>query len=291
MANQVEPALSPAVPGTPTAAPPSQFSIGSRSERHSAAESSDRHLREAQAALQEAQLQNSLVPELTSGPHLRSVVLLFVVALFVVTAVWIQQAMIVPLVLLCTTTTSALWCMPGELVISMGPIPVCFLRRRIPYGEIRSVTEVRGRLRTAGAVVRRMMQPWRPLGFGYGLTLGKDLIDIELVPSAKKTQGYFMSQPVLISVDQAEDIISHVLFKQKYGSGAPLPESLLARAPLRWTAHKVKWVVLDAFDLLLSMHSQNRTACDVCGLICAPFQGFIEAQRTKAWLNERDHDL
>lgn len=230
-------------------------------------------------------------PELTSGPHLRAFVLVVVLVLIVLAILINVQALIVPLVLLCTTSTSALWCMPGELVISLGPIPVCFLRRRIPYSEIRSIAEVRGRLNTAGLLARRMAQPWRPLGFGYGLTLGKDLIDIDLHPEARKKQGYFMRQPVLISVDQAEDVLSHVLFKQKYGAEAPLPESLLARSPVGRAAHKVKWVVLDALDILISLHSRNSTACDVCGLLLAPIQGFIEAQRTKAWLSERVHDL
>lgn len=220
-------------------------------------------------------------PELASGPHLRASVVAACAALFAIARLWAPQASLIPFVLLCTTSTSALWCMSEELVISLGPVPVCFLRRRIAYGEVRSVTEVRGGLRTASALAQRVLRPWRPLGFAYGLTLGKELIDLELLPEAQASHGYFMRQPVLVSVDQAEDVIAHVLFRQKYGKDAPLPASLLARSAVGRGARPVKWVVLDALDMLLSWHAQNSTACDACSLILAPIQAAIEAQRAK----------
>lgn len=232
----------------------------------------------------------SLRPELTSGPHLRASVVAACGALFVAMRLWAPQASLLPFVLLACTSTSALWCLPGELVISLGPVPVCFLRRRIPYAEIASIQEVRGSLRAAGALGRRLLRPWRPLGFAYGLTLGKELIDLELHPAAQSAQGYFLGQPVLISVDEAEEVIAHVLFRQKYGATAPLPASLLARGAAAARGERtVKWVVLDVLDLLLSWHASNTTACNACGLLLAPIQATIEAQRAKLGADGRDH--
>mmetsp|Transcript_109593 Transcript_109593/g.353744 ORF Transcript_109593/g.353744 Transcript_109593/m.353744 type:complete len:174 (-) Transcript_109593:395-916(-) len=74
--------------------------------------------------------------ELASGPHLRAAVLLSFVALWALAHNWVPQLTIVPFVLLCTTSTSALWCMPNEVVLSLGPVPVCFFRRRIPYKAV-----------------------------------------------------------------------------------------------------------------------------------------------------------
>merc|ERR1719162_129281 len=42
-----------------------------------------------------------------------------------------QQLLMFPLLFLFTTTTSALWLTPRELVLSLGPVPVCIFRRRV----------------------------------------------------------------------------------------------------------------------------------------------------------------
>lgn len=273
-------------PGGPLAnVPPGQISIGAAVHpegfQEQAAFGANGQLPQPQAQA-----------ELTSGPHLRASVMLVALVLLVVTHLKAPQASIIPFMLLATTSTEALWCMPGELIVSLGPVPTCFLRRRIPYSDIASITEVRGRLRSTGLLLRRMLRFWRPLGFAYGLTLGKELVDIDLVPEAKKTAGYFMQQPILISVDQAEDIIAHVLYRQKYGPDAPLPASMLARSdngPL--AANKVKWVVLDCLDVVLSMHRRNATACDLFGFILAPIAAFVESQRTGTSEGDRDHSL
>lgn len=228
--------------------------------------------------------------ELTSGPHLRSTVLVFFLVVCFVTHFWAPQAAIVPFMLLATTSTNALWCMPSELIISLGPIPTCFLRRRISYGDIESVAEVRGRLRVVTLVFARMLRIWQPLNFVYGLTLGKELIEVNLTLEAAKAQGWFMGQSVLISVDQAEDIVSHVLFRQKYGAEEPLPASMAARSGGR-AGQKVKWVVLDALDWVLSLHARNATACDLFGFILAPIHAFVESQRGRTAEDERDHSL
>lgn len=228
--------------------------------------------------------------ELTSGPHLRSTVLLFFVVLLFVTHFWAPQAAIIPFMFLATTSTNALWCMPGELIISLGPIPTCFLRRRISYDDIESITEVRGRLHTVTLLLRRMLRIWQPLGFCYGLTLGKELVEVSLASDAQKEHGIFMGPSILISVDQAEDVISHVLFRQKHGAEAPLPASM-ARSGTGQAGQKVKWVVLDAFDMLLSLHARNSTACDIFGFILAPISAFVESQRNGTGDDERDHSL
>ena len=68
---------------------------------------------------------------------------------------WIPQASMIPFVMLCrelsvvahanwvaqahipgaqgTASTSALWCTPEGIVVSLGPIPLCLFRKRIPY--------------------------------------------------------------------------------------------------------------------------------------------------------------
>merc|ERR1712066_822314 len=74
-------------------------------------------------------------------------------------------------------------------------------------------------------------------------------------------------QSILVSVDDADEVMAHVLFRQRYGPDAPLPAALLPA-----NAEAVKWVLLDVFDMFVSWHAQNRAACDVCGLFLQPFQ-------------------
>jgi len=193
-----------------------------------------------------------------------------------VTREWAPQLTILPFILLCTTSTSALWCLPHEVVVSLGPIPVCFFKRRIPYKDIASVNVVQGRLPVLSALVCRSLRLWRPFGFAYGLTFGKALVDIVLQAESssgdQKTKDNCTRQPFLVSVDDANDIVDYVLFRQKHGADAPLPVSLLARPH----NGRVKWVMCDLLDVLLRWHARNQTACDVFGLFLQPFQ-------TDAW--------
>eukprot|EP00913_Durusdinium_trenchii_P021092 g19821.t1 len=81
--------------------------------------------------------------------------------------------------MLCTGSTSALWCTQEGLVVSLGPVPLCLFRRRIPYRDIESVHILRGRL-NALVLALRSACAMQPFGFVYALTLGKDIIDIRL---------------------------------------------------------------------------------------------------------------
>merc|ERR1711879_206175 len=98
-------------------------------------------------------------------------------------------------------------------------------------------------------VARRGMRLWEPFGFAHGLTLGKALVDVVVrdstTTSGEERKCCRSQRTFLISVDEAEEIVSHVIFRQRYGPDAPLPESLLAGRP----ANKVQWILLDLFDM------------------------------------------
>jgi len=234
------------------------------------------------------------VPERTSGPHLRAVVMIASVILWFAARTWAPQLSMLPFAMFCTTTTSALWCTAEGLVISLGPVPVCIFRRRIPYRDIASVTVVRGRLAVLETLMRRGLRLWQPLGFAYGLTLGKALVDISLQPSEDTTampaeeerqnfwnclsarlgfghawEGCCSMPTLLVSVDEAEDVVAHIRFRCQHGASVPLPHSL---TPVAEDKAKTKWVVCDVLELLLSWHARNRVACDVFALLFQPFQ-------------------
>mmetsp|Transcript_87512 Transcript_87512/g.155218 ORF Transcript_87512/g.155218 Transcript_87512/m.155218 type:complete len:311 (+) Transcript_87512:37-969(+) len=230
------------------------------------------------------------VPERRSGPHLRAVVIIASALFWLATRTWAPQLSMLPFAMFCTTTSSALWCTAEGLVISLGPVPVCVFRRRIPYRDIASVTVVRGRWAVLDTLLRRGIRLWQPLGFAYGLTLGKALVDISLQPAEDSgspapeeeprtfwsrfsarlgCQGCCSVSPLLISVDEAEDIVAHIRFRCQHGVSAPLPHSLIPAAEEKAQA---KWVVCDVFELLLSWHARNRVACDVFALLFQPFQ-------------------
>lgn len=210
--------------------------------------------------------------ERVSGPHLRAVVLVTSTALFFAARVWFPEVSLFLFMLICTTSSSALWCTPNELVLSLGPIPVCFFRRRIQYKDIASVTIIRGRFQVFAALARRSLRLWQPLGFAYGLTLGKALIDI--IPQSadddttKKARKCFTKHSILVSVDAADDIIAHILFRQQHGPETPLPASLVVNT----NDKLVKWVWCDLLELLLSWHARNQALCDVCGLLLQPLK-------------------
>lgn len=224
--------------------------------------------------------------ERTSGPHLRAVVILGCALFWVATRLWAQQISLLPFILLChprcTMSTSAMWCTPTELVVSLGPVPMCLLRRRILYKDIASVTVVHGRFQVLRVLLTRSLRLWEPFGFVYGLTIGKSVVDIALNVPEHRGQGdleeggskrprarwqCWEMQPLLVSVDDADDVVAYILFRQEHGPEAPLPESLM----LRSQGGKARWVWCDALDVLLSWHSRNQVMCDVCGLLLQPF--------------------
>merc|ERR1712216_1050766 len=154
--------------------------------------------------------------ELVSGPHLRAVVAGAAFVLWLIVRIWggHSQLYCLPIALLCTASTSALWCTSTEIAVSLGPVPVCFFRKRIPYQDIVSVAIVRGRFRQISTLLLQgLTRPWQPHGFIYGLTLGKDLIDVTLQhnPDGPSKSRLWPSR-LLVSVDEAEGIVAHVLF-------------------------------------------------------------------------------
>lgn len=228
------------------------------------------------------------VLEVSSGPHLRGIVVIVSIALWFAARTWIPQASMLPVLLLCTASTSALWCTQEEIVVSLGPIPVCLFRKKIPYRDIESVHILRGRLNAAARVLRRICMI-QPFGFAYALTLGKDVVDIRLLQASNKESSAMMRfvewmfcgvgvSSVLVSVDEAEDVVAHVLFRSENGPTGPLPASLVRAQPK--DASKVQWVLCDFLDLLLSWHARNRVACDACSLLLQPFQ---EANHKYEW--------
>ncbi|CAJ1338959.1 unnamed protein product [Effrenium voratum] len=96
-------------------------------------------------------------PELSSGPHLRGSVVVVCLLLWLAARFWIPQASMIPFVMLCTASTSALWCTPEGIVVSLGPIPLCLFRKRIPYRDVASVHVLRGRLPVSKGLRSRVM--------------------------------------------------------------------------------------------------------------------------------------
>merc|ERR1712048_1330357 len=94
--------------------------------------------------------------EAVSGPHLRSVVVVLCIAVWLFGRQWhwwSPQLSMFPLVALFTTSSNSLWCTPHELILSLGPVPVCIFRRRFPYQDIASVSVVSGRYEVLRALV------------------------------------------------------------------------------------------------------------------------------------------
>ncbi|CAJ1408737.1 unnamed protein product [Effrenium voratum] len=127
-----------------------------------------------------------------------------------------------------------------------------------------------------------MMQPF---GFMYALTLGKDMVDIclhadEDSSASKQFLGWLPWRAgvanLLVSVDEAEDVVAHVQYRAEYGASAPLPDSLVRER----VEARVQWVVCDFLDILMSWHARNRVACDACSLLLQPFQ---QADQSYAW--------
>ncbi|CAE7825157.1 unnamed protein product [Symbiodinium sp. CCMP2592] len=232
------------------------------------------------------------IAELASGPHLRGIVMVVSLAFWFAARTWLPQISMLPFVMLCTASTSALWCTPEGVVVSLGPVPLCIFRRRIPYRDITSIVVVRGRKSVAVAMAKHLFRLWQPFGYVYALTLGKDVVDIRLHHCKEKESADDISSApagswlpwlrcspctLLVSVDKADDVVAHVQFRSEHGPLVPLPHALRG-CEVKATA--AKWVVCDIFEMLLSWHARNRVACDACSLLLQPFQ---EANQSYAW--------
>jgi len=177
---------------------------------------------------------------------MRSVFLVFSFALAMLSMFFMPRAVVISIVFGCTFTTSALWCTPRDVVISLGPVPVCTLRQRIPFENIASITVLTKRMLIVRALLRQGVQIWQPLNIIYGLTLGKPLIDIVL--KQPQPLKFYASRRYLVSVDKPQDIIAHVTFRQQNGPDVPLPASHPPPPP----AGAFTLVICDAFAMFLS---------------------------------------
>jgi hypothetical protein len=232
-----------------SAQPPGQLSISA--QRLGANKLSEADLEKASSTTPAGNSAENDRVELVSGPHLRAVVGAACFVLWLAVRLWEghMQLYLLPVLLLCTASTSALWCTPTELAVSLGPVPVCFFRRRINYKEIASVTIVRGRLQQFAKLAwQGATRPWQLHGFVYGLTIGKDLIDISLQRTEDSLPpSRLWPKRLLVSVDEAEGIVAHVLFRQKHGSQVPV----LTPQPRHPIMGPVRWVLCDACDVLV----------------------------------------
>merc|ERR1712232_1456764 len=92
-------------------------------------------------------------------------------------------------------------------------------------------------------------RPRQPHGYMYGLTLGKDLIDVTLQQSPDgPPKSRLWPSRLLVSVDEAEGVVAHVLFRQQYGTQKPV---MMANPRNPIVAGPVRWVLCDACDILL----------------------------------------
>eukprot|EP00927_Polykrikos_kofoidii_P030354 TRINITY_DN26123_c0_g1_i1.p1 TRINITY_DN26123_c0_g1~~TRINITY_DN26123_c0_g1_i1.p1 ORF type:complete len:320 (-),score=36.85 TRINITY_DN26123_c0_g1_i1:57-1016(-) len=217
------------------------------------------------------------IADAISGPHLRTVVVAVSVSVWLWGrgySWWTTQCCMPPLFFALTVATSAVWCTPKELVISLGPIPVCIFRRRFPYQDIRSVTVVRSGISTLNTVLRKGARPWRVHSYIYALTIGKAVIDIALEPESPsyKALGNFGGS-LLISVDEAHNIAELVLFRKQHGVDAPLPAALAALKPTFAQVTGTRWVWFDVCDVLFRpWRGQDKVLCNVWDLLLQPWR-------------------
>lgn len=205
--------------------------------------------------------------ELMSGPHVRAIVAIACFALWCLTRRFLPDASLIPFVIVCTTLSSAMWCTPAEIIVSLGPIPVCFLRRHIAYRDVVSVSVVNGRCHALSLLLQRGLRPWQPLGFALGLTIGKPLLDLEVsLPTSQD------SLRLLVSVDRPEDVIAQVHFRQQNGPEVPLPDHMVQTEVQHDQAQTARWVPCDLFDAFLAWHARNATMCDFFALVLQPCQ-------------------
>eukprot|EP00929_Paragymnodinium_shiwhaense_P023049 TRINITY_DN14523_c0_g1_i3.p1 TRINITY_DN14523_c0_g1~~TRINITY_DN14523_c0_g1_i3.p1 ORF type:complete len:203 (+),score=23.28 TRINITY_DN14523_c0_g1_i3:112-720(+) len=196
-----------------------------------------------------------------------------------------------PLALMGTLSTCALWCTNRELVLSLGPVPVCIFRRRFPYQDIASVTVVQGRSAVLRAVLSTGAVFWQPFGYLYGLTLGKALIDVVLEPdsTSRKALGRWGNH-LLISVDEAEDIAALIEFRKQHGPEAPLPAPLAAARPRLVAGDRATWVWCDLCDLFFEpwkgQEEEDKVVCSMWDLFLQPWN---QSGGTAMWqgLHER----
>ncbi|CAE7327325.1 unnamed protein product, partial [Symbiodinium pilosum] len=171
-------------------------------------------------------------PELSSGPHLRGLVVVASLLFWFATRLWLPQVSMLPFVMLCTASTSALWCTQEGVVVSLGPVPLCIFRRRIPYRDIAAIMVIRGRKSVAAAVAKHFLCLWQPFGYAYALTLGKEIVHIRLRHDEEKNHADTRlsalpiswlswqrcgSRTMLVSVDKADDVVAHTQFRSEHG--------------------------------------------------------------------------
>eukprot|EP00971_Amphidinium_carterae_P008173 161494-Amphidinium_carterae.2 len=188
------------------------------------------------------------------------------------------QLLTLPILVLGTASTSALWLTGKELVMSLGPVPVCIFRHRIPYTDIISVTAVPAGWPALFALARRWACLWRPMGYVHAMTLNKPLIEVRwrcrmgvCGPYMEAGLPSSFEAVFLASVDSAQDIILHVNWRKSYaGDDVEAPQrddqakALSHRPPLESLAapsRKVRWILMDACEMLMSPWSMTQVTC------------------------------
>eukprot|EP00927_Polykrikos_kofoidii_P081854 TRINITY_DN7972_c0_g1_i3.p1 TRINITY_DN7972_c0_g1~~TRINITY_DN7972_c0_g1_i3.p1 ORF type:complete len:340 (-),score=45.28 TRINITY_DN7972_c0_g1_i3:67-1086(-) len=232
----------------------------------------------------------------TSGPYLRTTIVLTCITFLL----WMRHfaflaptLCMTPLVVAMTTGTSVLWCTPTELIVSLGPLPVCIFRRRFSYQDIRSVTAVQGRFRAFTAMFRKAICFWRIYGYIYAWTLGKEMIDIEVEPGSPAYKAFAcFDGHLLVAVDEAWHVAELVLFRKEHGADAMLPPSLAARRPKEEHGADAmlppslavrrpkeaemsakRWVRFDIFGALLRpWQGEDKVLCNVWDLLMQPWR-------------------
>eukprot|EP00928_Gymnodinium_smaydae_P054582 TRINITY_DN38328_c0_g1_i1.p1 TRINITY_DN38328_c0_g1~~TRINITY_DN38328_c0_g1_i1.p1 ORF type:complete len:319 (+),score=49.03 TRINITY_DN38328_c0_g1_i1:81-1037(+) len=233
--------------------------------------------------------------EAVAGPHLRAAVLAVWSACWWWGrrwSWWTPQLTMLLFFAAATTASSAVWCTSEDLVLSLGPIPVCIFRRRFPYKDIASIAVVRGRWGTIGAMLQRGPPGWRFFSLAYGLTLGKPVVEVTLEPDCAGLRAMGRcAGPLLLSVDDAEDIVELVRFRKEHGPEASLPPSLAGLRLAAAEAASARWVWCDICDpFVRPWNSQDKVMCNMWDLLLQPWRGPAQPTwREHAAARERDH--
>lgn len=198
--------------------------------------------------------------EYAAKPHLRAVVIVASAGFFFLVRHLGHQVAALPVMMFLVSATSTLWCTPRELVLALGPVPTCLFQRRIPYSEIVSIVVVRGRFQTLAALMSQGARLWQPHGWAYGLTLGKDLVDVRL--KSGKIKGFWPSR-ILVSVDDPDDVVALMNFRRQSGPDVPLPGVRHSPHPIDSVSQRV---LCDAFG------TTQLVTCDACDVLLLPFQ-------------------
>jgi len=154
--------------------------------------------------------------EFATGPHVRVSVAAIFFTLWYVS----ERVSLVPFILFWTASTSALWCTCYDVVLSLGPVPVCLFRKRIPYERICDIAVINSRLSACCILARRLACIWQPEGFMYGSALGKCHIDIVLRIEGGGMANLFQAQRLLVSVCDPDAMTACVTFRKQNGPRA-----------------------------------------------------------------------